>query len=176
MKNILFFSLSFLLACSFMAHAMMDTSDESAKVEQESYHIGIQEVVEKLKQNHPPTQKEYSLNPSSAMIGGRLVKKVILGRTNDKATDEGLAFIRQFDWEHGTRDDVHKAIDADQLKKVTDFAQYLKLANEAARVEWQEVNEAGDLVTTFASAMPFHTIGMIYFQVPEMGDVEECTE
>ncbi len=166
------FSLSFLLACSFMARAM---EIESTSNEKESYHVMIQQIVAILKNNHVPTQKEYSLHQDQPGMGGPLVKKVILGRMNGKETDKALDFIRQFDWKNGIRADAHTVYDADKLKEINEFARYLALANDAAEVESQEVNDDGYLVTTFAQKVPFHTIGMLYFQVPGMGEVKTCT-
>ncbi len=201
--NHVLFSLSFLLACSFMAHAMdrrpsfqfaspskpepisgfredslNPKKDEEEVVREtttapESYHVMIQEIVEILNQNHRPTQQEYSLHMDHPGMGGSPTKKVILWRRYGKKTDEALQFIRQFDWENGTRADAHKVYSADQLKKTTDFARYLLLANEKLNVEKQEVDKNGDLVTIFKRGVPLQVIAMIYQQVPGMGnDVE----
>jgi len=160
----IFFSLSFLL-CSFIAYGMEVESNLPQK-EPESYHVMIQQVVEILKQNHPPTQKEYSLRMDCPEIDGVTFKKVILSRSNGKATDKALEFIIQFDLKNGTKAQAHAFKGS---KEAAIFAQYLKLANDAAGVEWQEVNDDGDLVTTFAQEVPLH-IGMIYLQVPGIGE------
>ena len=174
----IFFSLSFLFACSFMANAM-DTSDEPAPAQEkpESYHEVIKKTVEILNQNHLPMNQEYSLNPSSPIMGGKVVKKVILrrkddkGRENGKETDEALASIRNFDWQKGKRSDAHKG-----SKQAAKFARFLALANATAGVKWQEVDDNGNLVTIFEEEVFFHTIAKIYCQVSGMGEVEMCTE
>ena len=160
MKNILFFSLSFLLACSFMAHAM-DTSDESAKAEPKSYHVWIEEIVEILDQNYPI---ETHLNlPKRQRLAEPWVKKAVLSRINSTEIDEALEEIRTFNWKSGTLTEKHK--------KAAKFACCLMLANKKLGVERQKVNDRGYLETTFRERVLFSKIEWLSYQIPEMGGV-----
>ena len=96
-----------------------------------------------------------------------LVKKVILKRQNGKATDNALEELRQLDWKS-------KEIIGDALNEHNETAKYvgqLALANQAAGVEWQEVNDDGDLVTTFVNDTSFYKISMLYTNVPMIKNV-----
>ena len=163
----LFFSLSFLLACSFMAHAM-DTS-ELPPLEPKSYHVRIQEIVNILTCHHPSFETEYpEILVPKIMDEVRLVKKVILKRTNDKdETDDTLRIIGCLNWK--SKELIRGALY--RYKEDAIYAFALALANHAAGVEWQEVNDDGDLVTTFVNDTSFYKISMLYTNVPMIKNV-----
>ena len=133
---------------------------ETESTPTESYHVMIQEIVNILDQTNPPEQ-EYLLHMDHPGMGGPLQKEVILWRRYGKKTDEVLQSIRTFDWKNGTLTEEHE--------KAATFARYLALANDKLSVEKQEVNDNGDLVTTFKREVPLHIIGMIYNQAGIVG-------
>ena len=116
------FSLSFLFACSFMAHAMDTHAESSPTQEKDNASIAI----EQLKENGPATNK------------------VVL----------------------------HQG----KSKKTGNFVHLLECANYLLNVKEQDLNNDGNLITTFIKDPGLFLILMIYEQIPGIDDIEVCTE
>ncbi len=150
-----------------MAHAM--EKDEAAPTPK-NYATLIQQIVEMLKKDHPgPSTLYYLYGNSQEQDTLPLVKKVILWRKKGKTIDEGLEVIRQFNWKSETALADARALKG--VRKTAIFAHYLEIANAALGVDWQEVNEEGNLVTTFAREESFSRIECLYNQVPEIEEI-----
>ena len=107
-----FFSLNFLLACSFIAHAMDTSSDPSIFFE----HLNLNKK------------------------GSRVVNKVVLFQ--------------------------------DKSKKTVNFVHLLKYANDLLHVKEQDLDNDGNLVTTFTHDLSIVLILMAYEQIPGIKDIE----
>ena len=151
----LFFSLSFLLACSFAAHAMevLSCSSMTLAKEKEVESFSSDSYLELVKQAAKILDENKRGEPYYVRIRwnppGPRYQKVLLKRKNGgKEIDTALEAILNKDWQQGER--------AEQ------YIIPLATSNKTLNVSEQTVDEDGNLITIFEEPISIITIELIY--------------
>ncbi len=161
----IFFSLSFLLACSFAAHAMeevlscssMTLAKEGESSSSGSYLELVKQAAKILDENKRGIPVLVSLRIES---NRPCCQKVLLKRKNGgKEIDTALEAILKKDWQGGDG--------AEQ------YIIHLAATNAALNVSEQIVDENGNLITTFKEPKSIITLKLIYgMPFLEIEDIE----
>ncbi len=153
----LFFSLSFLFACSFMAHAMEVESSSS-----DSHLELIKQAAKNLAENKRgiPTLVTFHMESNRPCC-----QKVLLVRKNGgKEIDTKVRAIINKDWQRG--------------EGAEQYILHLAATNTGLNVSEQTVDEDGNLITLFEKPISFNIIKIAYCVIlsttsPEIEDIKQ---
>ena len=150
-----FYTLIF-ISVTTLLHAADTPPDPTS----EEYHRSIAAFVAFLAEKHP-TAVSAQLQAAPDATQGRTTAKFTLQRKNGATIEACLQALRGFDWEHGKREDAPEG-----SKLAGRHAQFLALANEAAGVTRQSVDDQGDLDTTLTHPVSVERLKALFSQVP----------
>ncbi len=144
-----------LFVCIATSLHAADTEHDS-----EEYHTNIAAFVAFLAEKHPTNVSPQLETPSEDALG-KTTLRFTLRRANGAKLETCLQALRDFDWENGKREDAPEG-----SKLAGRYAQFLALANVAAGVTRQRVDDQGNLETTLTKPVSVERLKALFCQVP----------